>query len=276
MTIAVLLALTAYAVLSMGMVLMKKGIPWIGYKGSKDGAWRRDFRTWIAGFLLSNLYVVPSLMALKTLTPHIFAAFAGFGVVVLVLLAAAVLGEKLHRSDIFYTAAIFLSIILLNLYEPTPGKDALNIPLLAGVAVFPLLLFATAFTKGISPTVRAVRFASVSGRRLPPFALCLPLPVLLPDGVHRSPARLQDRNDDADGTRSIRFVHRLPGRLLRPCFRERDPARPDCGLSCDRPGGRGHLTEALKMKAWGTLRLEGLASGLRDPEPHQGGHKESC
>jgi len=163
MTIAVLLALAAYAVLSLGMVLMKKGIPWIGYKGPKDGAWRRDLRTWIAGFLLSNLYVVPSLMALKTLTPHIFAAFAGFGVIVLVLLAAAVLGEKLHRSDIYYTAAIFLSIILLNLYEPTPGKDALNIPLLAGVAAFPLLLFATAFTKGISPTVRAVMFASVSG-----------------------------------------------------------------------------------------------------------------
>jgi len=161
--IAALLALTAYAVLSLGMVLMKKGIAWIGHKGPRDNAWRRDRGTWIAGFLLSNLYVVPSLMALKTLTPHIVAAFAGFGVVVLVLLAAVVLGEKLHRSDVLYTAAIFLSIILLNLYEPTPGKDALNISLLAGVAVFPLLLFATAFTKGISPTVRAVMFASVSG-----------------------------------------------------------------------------------------------------------------
>jgi drug/metabolite transporter (DMT)-like permease len=161
--VAALLALTAYAVLSLGMVLMKKGIAWIGHQGPKDGTWRRDLGTWIAGFLLSNLYVVPSLMALKTLTPHIVAAFAGFGVVVLVFLAAAVLGEKLHHSDVLYTAAIFLSIILLNIYEPSPGKDALNIPLLAGAAAFPLLLFVTAFTKGLSRTVRAVMFASVSG-----------------------------------------------------------------------------------------------------------------
>jgi multidrug transporter EmrE-like cation transporter len=161
--IAALLALTAYAVLSLGMVLMKKGIAWIGHKGPKDGAWRRDLRTWIAGFLLSNLYVVPSLMALKTLTPHVVAAFAGFGVVVLVLLAAAVLGEKLHRSDITYTAAIFPSIILLNIYELSPGKGALNIPLLAGASAFPLLLFAAAFAKGMARPVRAVMFASVSG-----------------------------------------------------------------------------------------------------------------
>jgi drug/metabolite transporter (DMT)-like permease len=161
--VAALLALTAYAVLSIGMVLMKKGIAWIGHKGPKDGAWRRDLWTWIAGFLLSNLYVVPSLMALKRLTPHVVAAFAGFGIVVLVLLAAAVLGEKLHRSDVPYTAAIFLSIILLNIYEPSPGKDALNIPLLAGASAFPLLLFAPAFAKGLSRTVRAVMFASVSG-----------------------------------------------------------------------------------------------------------------
>jgi drug/metabolite transporter (DMT)-like permease len=161
--VAALLALTAYGVLSTGMILMKKGIAWIGHQGPKDGAWRRDLGIWIAGFLLSNLYVVPSLVALKTLTPHIVAAFAGFGVVVLVLLAAAVLGEKLLRSDALYTAAIFLSIILLNIYELSPGKDALNIPLLAGAAAFPLLLFATAFTKGLSRTVRAVMFASVSG-----------------------------------------------------------------------------------------------------------------
>jgi drug/metabolite transporter (DMT)-like permease len=145
------------------MVLMKKGIAWIGHKGPKDGAWRRDRRTWIAGFLLSNLYVVPSLMALSTLTPHVVAAFAGSGVVVLVLLASAVLGEKLHRSDILCTAAVFLSIVLLNVYEPSRGKDALNVPLLAAASAFPLLLFAPAFAKGMTRTARAVMFASVSG-----------------------------------------------------------------------------------------------------------------
>lgn len=161
--VSALLAFAAYAVLSTGMILMKKGIAWIGHKGPRDKAWRKDLGTWIAGFLLSNLYVVPSLMALKTLTLHIVAAFAGFGVVVLVLLAAAVLGERLHRSDGLYTAAIFLSIILLNIYELSPGKGDLNIPLLAGAAAFPLLLFAAAFAKGMARSVRPTMFASVSG-----------------------------------------------------------------------------------------------------------------
>lgn len=160
---AVLLSLLAYALLSTGMVLMKKGISWIGRKGPKDAAWRHDRATWIAGFLLSNLYVVPSLLALRTLTPHVVAAFAGFGVVVLVLLSRAFLGERLYRSDILYTAAIFLSIVFLNLYEPSSGKGSLNIPFLAAALAFPPLLFAAAFIKGTARTLRAAIFAAVSG-----------------------------------------------------------------------------------------------------------------
>ena len=160
---AVLLSLLAYALLSTGMVLMKKGIAWIGHKGPKDETWSRDLGTWTVGFLLSNLYIVPSLIALKTLTPHVVAAFAGFGVVVLVLLSRAVLGEPLHRSDVLYAAAIFLSIVLLNMYEPSPGRGALNIPLLAVVAVFPPLLFVAAFIKGAARKTRTAIFASVSG-----------------------------------------------------------------------------------------------------------------
>ena len=160
---AALLALTAYAVLSTGMVLMKKGIAWIGHQGPKDVTWRRDFGTWTVGFLLSNLYIVPSLIALKTLTPHVVAAFAGFGVVVLVLLSRAVLGEPLHRSDILFAAAIFLSIALLNVFEPPTGRGALNIPFLAVAAMIPPLLFARAFVKRTDRKARAAIFASVSG-----------------------------------------------------------------------------------------------------------------
>ena len=85
------------------------------------------------------------------------------GVVVLVFLASALLGERLHRSDVLYTAAVFLSIILLNLNEQAPGKGAINSSLLSAAAAFPLLLFAAAFTKGLARPVRAVLFASVSG-----------------------------------------------------------------------------------------------------------------
>jgi drug/metabolite transporter (DMT)-like permease len=163
LTGAALLSLLAYALLSTGMVLMKKGIAWIGHRGPRDAAWRHDRATWFAGFLLSNLYVVPSLLALRTLTPHIVAAFAGFGVAVLVLLSRVSLGERLYRSDILYTAAIFLSIVVLNVFEPSPGKGPLNVPILAVASAVPLLLFASAFIKGAAGSVRAAILASVSG-----------------------------------------------------------------------------------------------------------------
>lgn len=161
--IAVVLALVAYTMLSTGLVLMKKGIAWTGTWRPSDRAWRRAFTVWTAGFVVSNLYVVPSALALKIMNPHTVAAIAGWGVVVLIILSRAFLREKVYRTDIIWAAVIVAAIVLLSV----PGRSAAaGLPrasaLIAG-ATLPLLLIPAAFARTFSRRVRATIFAVVSG-----------------------------------------------------------------------------------------------------------------
>jgi len=161
--LSIALAILAYALLSVGLVLMKKGINWIGFKGKKEAAFYRDLITWIAGFLLSNLYIVPNTIALKQLEPHIVAAMAGWGVVALVVLSHAILKEKLYRSDLLFTFIIFSAIILLNIFEHQEQKSGYSLPAIVIMASFPFLLFITGSLKFLSKRVRTIIFAGISG-----------------------------------------------------------------------------------------------------------------
>lgn len=160
---SIALAILAYALLSIGFVLMKKGINWIGFKGKKEAVFFRDLFTWIAGFLLSNLYIVPSTIALKQLDPHIVAAMAGWGVVVLVVLSHVILRERLFRSDLFFTFLIFSSIILLNIFEYQELENNYNRTATAIMACLPFLLFIGGSFKFLSRKIRTIIFAGVSG-----------------------------------------------------------------------------------------------------------------
>ncbi|MCP5046650.1 MAG: hypothetical protein GY940_05735, partial [bacterium] len=71
----VFMALTAYTMISLGFVMMKKGIDWMGWKGPKNKTFYRNLGIWITGFLVMNIYGIPSAIALKTLPPHIVSAF---------------------------------------------------------------------------------------------------------------------------------------------------------------------------------------------------------
>lgn len=161
--IAVVLALVAYTMLSTGLVLMKKGIVWTGTWRPADGAWRRAFAVWTAGFLISNLYVVPSAMALRSMNPHTVAAMAGWGVVVLVFLSRVFLREKVYRSDMAWAAVIAAAIVLLSV----PGRSAAagppNTAALIASAGLPLLLIPAAFARAFSSRGRATVFAVLSG-----------------------------------------------------------------------------------------------------------------
>ena len=161
--LSLLLAALAYALLSTGLVLMKKGIGWIGRGKTWDGGRRRDLAFWAGGFALSNLSIVPSTMALKALEPQAVAAMAGWGVVLMVLLARVVLGEKLYASDAGYTVLVFAGIVILNLAGPKgPGGIAEPARLSVAAAV-PAVLFAAAFIGGLRRKGRAVLLATVSG-----------------------------------------------------------------------------------------------------------------
>lgn len=160
---ALVLAVLAYTLLAAGLVLMKKGIGWLGRKGPKDSAWRRDLGIWAAGFILSNSYVVPVTMALKSLPPHIVAAFAGWGVTVMIILSRTWLGEKLRPSDAAYTAAMVFAIALLSLYEKSGAMRAANPSWLAGAAAFPFLFLPAAFSRIVGRRERAFLLAAISG-----------------------------------------------------------------------------------------------------------------
>ncbi len=162
-TTAFLLAALAYLLLAAGLVLMKKGIGWLGPRVPKDAARKKDLGVWAIGFLLSNAYIVPVALALRTLPAHVVAAFAGLGVVIMVLLSRAWLGERLRRSNLPYAAVMGLAIGLLSL-STGPGTGGTGSALrLAGAALLPfLVLTAALFGRGAGRN-RAMLLAAVSG-----------------------------------------------------------------------------------------------------------------
>lgn len=159
----IVLALTAYTLLSLGFVLMKKGIAWINHKGRKDKSFYINLVTWLLGFLVMNSYIVPSTVALNFLEPHIVSAFAGWGVVVLVFLSHVVLEEKIFKPDFIYTLVIFISILLLNLFEQRKIQTTVNLPFFILACSGPFLLIIPAFFKSASMRLKTVLFASISG-----------------------------------------------------------------------------------------------------------------
>ena len=157
------LAVFGYTILSMGFVFQKKGISWIGYQGEKNRIYYRNLFIWIVGFLLMNLNIVPNAMALKHLDPHIVAAMAGWGIIVMVFLSAYLLKEQIQRSDIIFTSIIVLSIIVLNLFEITETEESIARPYLLAAIILPFIILVPAVLKFFSRTTRAILFAIVTG-----------------------------------------------------------------------------------------------------------------
>ena len=160
----VLMAFTAYSFLSLGFVLMKKGIKWMGWKGPKDKNFYWNLAIWVTGFIVMNIYGVPSAVALKSLPPHIVSAFAGWGIVMLVLFSFLFLKEKIYKTDYFFSALIAGGIFLLGYFErPTASTHSFHLWGMVILCSVPLLLFLTGFFKFLTKKVKTVIFASVSG-----------------------------------------------------------------------------------------------------------------
>jgi multidrug transporter EmrE-like cation transporter len=160
---SILLTILAYTLLSIGFVLMKKGISWIGYKGKKDKLYYQNLFIWILGFIIMNSNIVPNTIALKFLEPHIVSAFAGWGIIMLVFFSHVILKERLFKPDFIYTAVIFISIIFLNLLEQKKDQIVVKLPWLIFLSLIPLCLMAPAFLKHISKRLKTILFAAISG-----------------------------------------------------------------------------------------------------------------
>jgi len=153
----------AYSLISIGFVLMKRGISWINYKGEKNRIYYKNLLTWVLGFLILNSSIVPNAIALNELEPHIVSAFAGWGVIVLVFLSNIVLKEKIYKSDFIYTLVIFISILMLNIFEQKKDQTFVQIPYFISVSVFPFFMLVLTFFKKVSRRLKTILFASISG-----------------------------------------------------------------------------------------------------------------
>ncbi|MDH4197665.1 MAG: hypothetical protein OEW05_09680 [Candidatus Aminicenantes bacterium] len=157
------LAFLAYSLLGVGLVLMKKGIAWLGRGRPRDGTFYRNLAFWVAGFLLLNLYIVPATVALKRLDPHVVASVAGWGVVVLVFLSRLCLGEKSAPSDTVNTALIVGGIVVLNVLERPAAGPSFALPAYIGISLAPFLIAGLAFFLRATPAISAALWAGVSG-----------------------------------------------------------------------------------------------------------------
>ncbi len=111
---AIVMATLAYSSVSAGMVLMKKGIDWLGWKGSKGKLFYKNFFIWVLGFIIMNLYGIPSAIALKVLPAHVVSAFAGWGIVAVIVFSAILLKEKISGMEMVYSGLIVMGIVLIN------------------------------------------------------------------------------------------------------------------------------------------------------------------
>ena len=161
--LSLFVAALGYSLLSAGLVLEKKGIAWIGFKGPKDGAYRQNIFIWISGFLMVNFSIVPNTMALKSLNPHVVASVAGWGVAVMVILSRVLLKERLSAADFLDTALIAGAIVALNLFEPRNGGEVMRLPCLVVASALPFLILAFSFLQAFSRKTRALLLAGVSG-----------------------------------------------------------------------------------------------------------------
>lgn len=160
---SIFMALTAYSFISIGFVLMKLGIGWIGWKGKRDITFYKDLFYWIAGFIIMNIYGIPSAIALKRLPPHIVAACAGWGIVVLVFLSRLLLKEKLFKMDWAFSLLIVAGIFLLNFFERSSSTDIINTTGMIFLSSIPVILFIPGLSSRLSFKMKTLIFALVSG-----------------------------------------------------------------------------------------------------------------
>lgn len=158
------MAAVAYSLISTGIVLQKKGISWIGWTGKRDRIYYKHLSVWATGFLLMNIFGIPSAIALKSLPPHIVSAFAGWGIIVLLFLSKYFLKEKIFRSDLFYSGIVMSGIVLLNLTENISGTYKISDSILTIIYfLFPLFLFVISILFISGNRLKNIFYAFISG-----------------------------------------------------------------------------------------------------------------
>lgn len=124
---SIVLAIIAYSLLNIGLVLEKKGaaeLPGIESAGAAGSI--RNFlknRTWLIGFLLTNLQMIPLWMAMGLGSISLVAPMMGVGMVVLVVFSVFYLKEPFNGVMLAGIAVTVAGIAVLGAINP--GKEVL-------------------------------------------------------------------------------------------------------------------------------------------------------
>jgi drug/metabolite transporter (DMT)-like permease len=162
--LAALSALCGNFILSLGMVLQKGHVQWIGFKGRKSSAWRRDVLGWSAGFMLMNLAPIGNYAALFGLPANVVSALMGSNVAFTAVLAALVLHEKIGARRLVWSGLLFVGLAAAGLRSEAPGA-ALVLPAFWLFAALPAAfgLFAAAARAKMRGSALAAFIAAASG-----------------------------------------------------------------------------------------------------------------
>lgn len=129
---AIIIGLSGNFLLSLGMVLQKRHVAWMGSRGRRDAAFRRDLLGWLLGFVLMNLAPVTNYFALLGLAANVVSALIGANVAFTALLVAFFLKERLGGAGIAWTAVLFVALGLAGFRGGSPSS---------GFSVSPYLVF---------------------------------------------------------------------------------------------------------------------------------------
>jgi multidrug transporter EmrE-like cation transporter len=158
-----LLAFLGFTVFSTGTVLMKAGTPWLKWHGARDKQFRRYLTFWLIGFACYNISIVPNLLAAKILPAYIISAISGWQIVVIVLLSAWLLKERVFLSDALYALLIVGGIFILNIVEKPFVAGAVNTGAFYVLLAAPAILLLPAAWPRSGTKLKATLFAVFSG-----------------------------------------------------------------------------------------------------------------
>lgn len=132
---AIAIGLSGNFLLSLGMVLQKRHVSWMGYKGPRDAAFRRELLGWLLGFVLMNIAPVTNYFALLGLAANVVSAMIGADVAFTALLAAFFLKEKLGKAEAAWTIVLFSALGLAGLRGGAPSTGFRTLPYAAFFAL---------------------------------------------------------------------------------------------------------------------------------------------
>ncbi len=166
--LAIAFTIAGSMVISMGMVLQKRGVGWFRHKELKNDHYKRLKRIWFIGFFLNNCLSIFYYFALKGLTASVVGAMMGLNIVFSAIFSSFILKEHISKTLAALSLLLVGFILLANL--SAPAYEAAKIPdptLIITFCGIPFVLVALAHllrkTVGLRDERYAICFAAAAG-----------------------------------------------------------------------------------------------------------------